>query len=170
MEINEYFALIDECARTSKDLTIPNSEPKHAAYLIKTLFKNADAVIRFFTGNLFEGVFGDQELQEEACKFIRGDANHSIRIAYQGELDISKSTFIQKILKDNQRKGSLNIWDASKKYPDYENHFAVMDNKAFRFELDHAKTKAIANFGDFKNAIKLVGIFDRISANSPSIL
>jgi hypothetical protein len=170
MEINEYFALINECARTSKDLTIPNSEPKHAAYLIKTLFKNAEANIRIFTGHLFEGVFGDQDLQEEACKFLREDANHSIRIAYQARLDISNSTFIQTILNDKQTKGSLKVWDASEKYSNFKNHFAVMDDKAFRFEIDHDSTRAVANFGDQANASRLVAVFDKITKDYSPIL
>jgi hypothetical protein len=170
MDINEYFELIDKFAKNFEELTIPNSEPIHAAYLIKTFFKNAQSTIRIFTGSLFEGVYGDKNLQEEARNFLRKDENNSIRIAYQESLDINNSTLIQTILNDDQKKGSLKIWNASEKYPDFKNHFAVMDDKAFRFEIDHVTTKAIANFGDFANAKKLVGIFDKISENSASIL
>jgi hypothetical protein len=45
-----------------------------------------------------------------------------------------------------------------------------MDDAAFRFETDHANTKAIANFGDPENAKRLVKIFDKISVNSTPIL
>jgi hypothetical protein len=172
MNTSEYFKLIDNCAATHENFTIPNSEPEHAIYLLKTLFKNAQSAIRIFTGSLFEHVYGDTGLGEEARNFLRKDENNSIRIAYQESLDMDNSAFIQSILNDDQGKGSITIWNASEseKYKAVNNHFAVMDDKAFRFEIDHTSTKAIANFGDPVNAKRLVAIFDNISANSSLIL
>ena len=170
MDTSEYFELIDKCAETRRNLIIHNGERQHAAYLLKTFFKNAKSNIRIFTGQLFEGVFGDQSLQEEACKFLREDDSHSIQIAYQERADILKSTFIQTILNDQQRKGSIAIWNASEKYSDCKNHFAVMDEEAFRFETDHDFTRAVANFGDPAYARKLIDIFDNIAKNSSAIL
>lgn len=167
MEINEYYEIIDQCAKNLENFTIPNSEQIHAIYLIKTLFKNAQSNIRIFTGRLFEGVYGNEDLQEEARNFLRKDADNSVRIAYQEPLDIANCAFIQTILNDDRRKGSLKLWNASEKFKDINTHFAVMDDKAFRFETDHANTKAIANFGDPDNAKKLVEIFDKISESSP---
>jgi hypothetical protein len=169
-EYNEYIALIDKCAENSENFTIPNSEKRHAAYLIKTLFKKAQSTIRIFTGSLFEGVYGDKSLQEEARKFLRRDANNSVNIVYQESIDIDKSSFIQTIIQDEQKKGAIKIWRANEKFQDINNHFVVMDDTAFRFETDHANTKAIANFGDHENAIRLVDIFGRISQNSSPIL
>ena len=163
----------DKCAETHENFTIPNSEAKHAAYLLKTLFKNAQSNIRIFTGHLFEDVYGDTALIEEACNFLSKDSNNSVRIAYQEAIDkdvIINSKFIQSIVNDEQKKGHIILWRANEKYSDFNNHFAVMDDKAFRFELDHANTKAIANFGDAANAEKLVTIFDRISKNSLLVL
>lgn len=170
-EYNDYIALIDKCAETSENFPIPNSEPRHAAYLIKTLFKKARSAVRIFTGELFEIVYGDKDLREEAREFLRRDENNSIEIAYQKSLDIDNSSLIQTILNDKQKKGSLKIFNANiEKYQGFNNHFVVMDNTAFRFETDHANTKAMANFGDPANARKLVNIFDLIAKNSSPIL
>jgi hypothetical protein len=170
MDKSEYFKLIDKCAETQETFTIPNSEPKHAIYLLKTLFKNANFAIRIFTGRLFEGVYGNEDLKEEARNFLRKDANNSVRIAYQEPLDITNCAFIQTILNDEHRKGSLKVWNANEKFNDLNNHFAVMDERAFRFETDHTNTKAIANFGDPENAKRLVDFFDKISENSSIVI
>jgi hypothetical protein len=170
MEIDEYFKLIDKYAKSCEDFTIANSAPKHAAYLLKTLFEKAQSTIRIFTGELFDAVYGDKDLLKQAREFLRKDKNNSIRIAYQKSLDIENSSLIQTILSDDQKKGSLKIWDASKKFEDFNNHFAVMDDKAFRFETDHTNIKAIANFGDPVNAKRLANIFDTISSHSSPIL
>jgi hypothetical protein len=173
MDTSEYFKLIDKYAETHENFTIPNSEPKHAAYLLKTLFKNAQSTIRIFTGRLFEGVYGDENLIEEARNFLRKDSNNSIIIVYQEPLakdDILESAFIKSILNDNQRQGEIKLWQSPEKFSTLNNHFTVMDNTAFRFETDHGATKAIANFGDPLNAERLIDIFDKITVNSSLIL
>lgn len=170
-EYNEYIALIDKCAETSENFIIPNSEPKHAAYLIKTLFKKAQSTVRIFTGELFENVYGDKDLREEAREFLRKDKNNSIKIAYQKSLNIDNSSFIQTILNDEQKKGFIEIWSANiVKFQGINNHFVVMDDIAFRFETDHVNTKAMANFGDPANAKQLVNIFESIVKISSPIL
>ena len=37
-----------------------------------------------------------------------------------------------------------------------------MDSNAFRYELDHDKKSAVANFGDRKNSSKLKHFFDKL--------
>jgi hypothetical protein len=50
------------------------------------------------------------------------------------------------------------------------NHFAVMDESGYRFEIDDKKMKAVANFGDKKVTDKLYKIFDYLYQHSEGIL
>lgn len=170
----EYRKLIDKCAEKREDFTIPNRAPEHASYLIKTLFKIPDGkIMRIFTGRLHEDVFADPELKEEAANFLKSKNDNKIEIAYQDTTvagqDILDGNFLQYLLGAEDTKNKIEVWDASKIPAPVNNHFAVIDEEAFRFEIDENTRKAIGNFGDKDSAAKLAIIFEKIIGQSKKI-
>lgn len=171
----EYRNLIDKCAASGADFTIHNSAPAHASYLIKTLFKKTDGrIMRIFTGRLHEDVFADQELKTEAVNFLKRSRKNEIKIAYQdaivGEKDILEGEFLRTIIGIAEIKDQIGVWDAKGVFASTTNHFAVIDEAAFRYELDEDKKKAVANFGDSVNAENLVNIFENTIKKSKKVL
>lgn len=171
MNDNEYYSIIDRCAEKEESLKIENSAPEHAAYLMKKFFEYAKSEVCIFTGHLNEKVFGDTDLIEKAKEFIKSK-NHNIRIVVEDEVSdavILDNVFVKSVLDTENKEGNLKInrlaSDNSKQF----NHFALMDNKAFRFELDHQTKKAIAYFKEQESANKLTQLFDHLFNHSTPI-
>lgn len=172
--MESYFDIVKKCADNKENFPIPNRDAKHAAYIIKLLFKNAESNVNIFTGTLFSGVYGNEDLIKEAVKFLT-KPNTQLKIAFQNIVErdaINNNDFIKQ-LKENFTAivEKIKLYDASKisqKIP--FNHFCVIDNnKAFRFEYDHKSRKAVANFGDPKTAEKLSQAFTEILKHSIEI-
>ncbi len=170
--LESYFEIIDRCAEHEENFEISNTDVVHASYLIKTLFKHAKSEVCIFSGQLFEGVFGNEDLQSKAREFLSVDDTRKLKVAYQEKVtkdDIVKGKFLSSILSDEARKGSVEVWDASKVFPNDGYHFTVMDKKAFRFETNHVTRNAKANFGDKKTAEGLADVFNLITTKSSKV-
>lgn len=136
---NEYYDIIKSCAKNREDFTIQNSANEHAAYLIKTLFKYAEEEVIIFTGSLHEDVFSNEDLKKEAVEFLKKGTGKRLVIAYQNEAKekILQGSFLKAITSAvDKTTGKLEIWDAQRTNKVIENHFAVMDSRAFRYELE----------------------------------
>lgn len=167
--MNSYAEIIERCYREKLDLVIPNSDHEHASYLIKTFFEKAKEELIIFTGNLYETVYGEEKLRDKAVNFFETRSDGTLRIAFQveGSKDnILNSKFIKAILSTKPKKGAVTIFDASHIAHEFSNHFTVMDREAFRYELDHTKGTAIANFGAKHVAERLVHVFNKIASDS----
>lgn len=172
IELESYYEIIDWCAEYGENFEISNTDMAHASYLIKTLFKYAKSEVCIFSGQMFEGVFGNEDLQNEARKFLMMNGDCKLKIAYQEVVpkeNILEGKFLRNILSDKERKGSVEVWDASGIFPTDGYHFTVMDKKAFRFETNHKTRNAKANFGDSKTAENLAEVFNVISSKSPKV-
>jgi hypothetical protein len=160
-----YYDIIDRCAQEKLDLEISNGNAKHAAYLLKTFFQYAEKHVSIYTGELYSGVFDDEDLRKHALAFM-GKEGASLSIIYQDAIDpdaILGRTLIRDILDLKDRKGVLSIYDGQdidiKDIP----HFAVMDDTGYRVEINHDERMAEANFGDKKNAPKIFESFKRLT-------
>lgn len=163
---NEYREIIERFARDRVDTRVPNGTPLHASILIETMFNSATAEMRIFTRELDADVFGKAEIKKAVSKFIsKPYANLKILLQRSQNEDWVKSHPLIKMLNEINvcgLHGKVEIRNAIGSYAkDDANHFAVMDNDGFRFELDHDKCKALANFNEVKTAKKLVQIFDQ---------
>jgi hypothetical protein len=172
MQIEDYFKIIDKAAENSEDFEISNRDAQHASYLIKTLFHHAAHEVCVFTGSLYDGVFGNEAIKKEAINFLRKDSTVKLKVAFQENVsneEVLSGSFMKYVLGDPERKGSIEVYNASKAYPGITNHFSVSDGKAFRYEIDHVTRRAVANFGDKKNAQILASVFDKIISKSEKV-
>jgi len=169
--MDEYRKIIEKLADSKENVEIPNSDAAHAALLIATFFRKAQKEICLFTNELHKSVYDNDEIRSNVVTFLnRPDT--VLRIAYQRSTyweDICEQSPLLKFLlalPDNIIKGKLKIYNASKIPSDWARHFAIMDGEAYRYELNHQKRTAVANFGDAGNAKKLSEIFDVITQKS----
>lgn len=165
-QLADYKRIITLLAEEHIDARIPNGLPQHAAILIEAMFLNATKEMRIFTQNLCVEVFGKPEVLAAARKFL-SKPHAKLMILLQQPSDLSKlgthplyQVFSQ--IRDKELlHGAVEIKNATGSYTkDDANHFTVMDADGFRFETDHHKCKAEANFNDTKIAKKLIGAFD----------
>ena len=164
--IEEYRKMIKRLAAGKVDARIPNGQPQHASILMETMFENATAELRIFTRDLNDLVFGGDEILKSALTFFSKPYS-SLKILLQNNKN-DDWTNQHSLLKEINRlngsgclHGSVEIKNAVGSYAkDDANHFAVMDNDAFRYETNHDDCKAIANFYEPKIAKKLIHVFD----------
>lgn len=157
-EVLAYRRVIARLAKGRVFQEIPNEHPMHAAILIEAMFDNAVQDVRIFTGKLAMQTYDQPELVQAAKRFIDRPGSR-LRVLIQHPMtrgDLEPSQLFQAL------KGTrAEFRTATGSYRDDDaNHFAVMDDIAYRFELEHEHTRAIANFNDPENARNLVAVFD----------
>ena len=162
----DYKKIIDRCAKSGENFVINNGNATHAAYLLTKFFAKAEDQMRIFTGELFAKVFDDPSLIAAALDFLSRGDDHKIVVAFQEEDGkkerVLKRNFVKELIARPENVSKIEIHSISLDLDGQVNHFAVMDSSAFRYELDHDKKSAVANFGDQKNSGKLKRFFDTL--------
>ena len=171
-ENKEYYELIEKCASAREYLEISNGNATHATFLLTTFFRHAKSKILIFTGKLYSGVYDNENLVKEAIEFLRKNSSSTIKIVFQKSLT-EECIFQKKLIKDITNidgiKNRLVLFDASELSIEEINHFACMDDAAYRFELSDKLKKAVANFGDKKSTRVLTDLFSSICDRSKAI-
>lgn len=161
-DVTEYRSIIERFARERIDQRVPNGLPEHAAILLETMFANASAEIRIFTGEL-GSVYGGERLIDTAKQFLSKPYS-SLRILVQkGQTPqwAGQHPLLRGLSELPVPHGKVIVQQAAGGYADGKaHHFAVMDNDGYRFELEHDTCKAIANFNEPKVAKDLMKAFD----------
>lgn len=164
MKNHEYREIIEKFARERINKRVSNGAPAHASVLLETMFKHAVAEMRIFTKELNGSVFGEQHMIDAATRFL-GKPYSSMKILLQEGKDeawAKDHPLFKAIAKMGEPHGKVEVVNASGSYAENDaNHFAVMDNDGYRFEFDHEKCKAVANFNEPKVAKDLISAFDK---------
>lgn len=168
-DTTEYRKIIQHLAAEKINRRIPNGKPAHAAILLEAMFTKADRDMRIFSRSLDESTYDNADLIDAAQRFLSRPATR-LRILLQNRIDVSalKSHPLIKALSEmtaaltTAHEQKLQIRFAEGAYSkDSAKHLAVMDDLGFRFEVDHDKTQAIANFNEPRVASELATAFDR---------
>jgi hypothetical protein len=170
--IENYKQIIVRSVKNKENFIISNGHPEHASYILATFFKEAKSEVRIFTGKLFKSVFDNHELINNAIDFLRTNKNGKLKIAFDEKVSpflLMGQNFLGTIFKNADIKDRVELWDSSLGFDVKMNHFAIMDKSAFRYELNHDRSEAIANFGDSQAAMTLYEFFNYIIKNSKRI-
>ncbi len=161
-DIQEYRQVIERLAAEGVSQRISNGIPVHASILLETMFKHADSEMRIYSGELSPKTYDRDELILAARRFL-GRPGRRLRVLLQkGATDLKDRKFIRAISDLGASCGTLEVRSARGVYEtDAAKHFAVMDERGYRFEIDHAETRAVANFNEPVIAQELVSAFDR---------
>jgi hypothetical protein len=161
-------ALIDRCAESGEDIIINNGSAEHAAYLLEKFFSCAKEEVLIFSGELFDRTFGREAVLQKAIEFLK-TAGRKICVIFESKdatiENIKNNPFIKAIINAQPLAGSFELYDG-RYFSGKANHFAVMDKRAFRYELVHQNSIAIANFGDHEFANELSQLFEVIALGS----
>ena len=163
--VDEYRQTIERFAAERINQNISNGLPQHAKILLETMFKNASAEMRIYTGDLNADIYGDVTVVDAIKTFLlKPYAKLVILLQNQQPTDwAEKHPLIKALSLIRGSHGSVEIRFASGNYStDEANHFAVMDNDAFRYEHNHENCEAVANFNNSKTAKQLVSVFDQV--------
>lgn len=161
-ESNEYRTIIQRFAKDRVNARVPNGLPMHASALLECMFDNATAEMRIYSGKLIHSVYSGEGIEKAAIKFL-SRPYASLKILLQHKVtpsEIADHPLLVR-LSEVKPRGSLIIRNAVGSYAKEDtNHFAVMDNDGFRYELDHGNCEAVANFNEPDTAKILVQAFD----------
>ncbi len=162
---DEYRKLIEELASKSINQRVSNGQPLHAGILLETMLKRARSRVCIFSGNLDPAAYDQPGILDAVVQFMRRSGAR-LRILLQEtqarELLMQKP--LVRILDENKATamGVTEIRCAKGPYSTPRaHHFSVMDDHAYRFEVDHAKMQAFANFNEPKVAKDLLTAFDQ---------
>lgn len=157
-EIASYRQTINRLAKGRINQPISNDHPTHAAILFQAMFDNSRQNMRIYTGRLAPEIFDLPWLISSAKRFLEKPCAR-LSILTQHKLtmrDLAARRFVQELgLERCNIKTAIGPFTTGA-----VNHFAVMDDHAFRIELSDEKTQAIANFNEPGIAAELAAGFD----------
>ena len=175
-----YFDVVDRAFETNQVKPISNGQPSHAVYLLYRLLTGAEHRVVIYTGHLRRTLgdvlaYGEPVLAEAAVRFLkRPETELLLAVAEDLDVDggmenVSDHPFIRAILKAGDAiKGKLRLYDV-KDATLFPYHFIVMDERAFRVEVDTEKAQAYASFGDTEFAQVLATLFDHFAETSREV-
>lgn len=189
----DYFEFIDNCALLGENQDISNGKPSHGLYLIKTMFNLASKKVRLFSGSLKKTselemdssgngieLYENESIIRSACDFLSRKGTE-LDIIIQNGVDGGKDNHplikaINELKSNGKLRGECSIRELSEdgrgilKNAEFEHHFVVMDESAYRLEIDTEQAKARANFGDGVFAKKLADIFDLVLTHESQLV
>ena len=180
-QVRAYQSGIDSALEDGANILIGNSKPAHVAYLTRRFLESAEQEVRLFTGCLKQRVqdvdlYANDHLLDSMRSFVKRQGR--VLILLERDIDApdgdpakhpmvaaAKEVGVQL----DVRKVTLEdiAWLNSK---NYHHHWAVMDDRAFRLEIDISRRhKAAVNFGRSDVASALARLFDRLFDSATSL-
>lgn len=164
-----YYMLANNLFEKKENKSFDNGEYAHALWGMYKLFEMAEQSIDIFSGKLKEQIneidfYANAQFLEMVKKFLK-KPNSTLNIISEDVLSDSHS-FV-KLSKLFPKK--INIKRLKKEQYNFDNHFIVADNTAYRYEIEENNgetVKAEFNFNDEKSAKTLTRIFDLLKADS----
>jgi hypothetical protein len=156
-EIEEYRKLVEKLASSKAEEVFSNGQSAHAAIIFETFFRHAKQRVNIFCRNLASDVFSlPQVAQTLEMALLRGVKVKFISQERPGAVDLADKI-------EGWSKSGLPVQlvvapegsDASK----VKANFAVMDQRAFRFEIDREEPKAFASMNQPQSAKQLDDVF-----------
>ncbi len=164
----DFQKLVENCRKKNLNKDIHNSAWPHALILFKELLTAATEHgenVCIVTGNL-KAEFYDQ-LTDVAQKCLDADLKIELNIL-EPDANVSGNSFAELIKGHDRGIFSQATTSDSIHIP----HFILVGNKRYRFEVNHAKTKAIANFNNQSMGEALKQLFSSLKkdfSSQPSI-
>ena len=183
-ETETYFKLVGDVWRDKHDMPFHNGRPLHAAYLTHKFFSKAKTNVRLFSGELIRVMKGgpddnmpfysDPHIIAAIRGFLTRD-DTELKIVVENDVDVDQGQTIEA----HPLMEAISSWKASgelkgrcelrKVSPDVIKnmkerkthvHMLIMDNLAYRIEVDIEKQEAFVNVNDTELADNLIVFFD----------
>jgi hypothetical protein len=149
-ELNIYQIRVQQRATTDSDQPFSNKGLEHAAVVMRELFLKAQRSIYLFANNFDSSFYGRPEMLDAIESFLR--QNDSVLKIGLENISVTDNLTLHSLCKNYPRK--IEIAYFSNTTDIGENHFCIVDDKAYRLETDHDTKKAIVCFNDPSFAAK----------------
>jgi len=160
MEI-DYYEIVENCASKKLDVEIANGQIDHAQILLEAMLRHGKKSIKIFTGALKEELYSDFRFKEWVkIYFLISTGKLTFLIQKIDNLKEHELYILAKELDPEAKRITFHILNDSSDAADETNHFAVMDDLAYRLEIDDERVEAKANFNDEKKNQELTNKFD----------
>jgi hypothetical protein len=136
---------------------ISNGSPMHAISIFEAMLSYATREVKIFCSKLATEVFGS----DDVCDALENALKKGVRVRVVTQSTPDETKF-KKILTEN----NLLIVSRDEEINAIEVNFAVMDDKAFRYEPKNSAIKAFACANDTSSASVLSNDFDEIIART----
>lgn len=157
-DLEEYRARVQLARLNASKDNIYNSSQRHASVLIEELITGAKAHVRIVCRSLSIGSYGSDAVFTAVEEFLDRGGKLDVVVSAP-ELDATQANpFIAKFSPDAR----VSIVTAPKVLALIKFDFLVTDGRSYRFESDHAKSVARANFNDETFAENLEELFQVI--------
>jgi len=175
--LDEYRALVDECAKHRYNFPIANGSALHARILISKLLEIAEEEVVVVSGCLTDqssagdDVYGHEPVIRSAKRFLSNPNAHLSIVVQEGHIHGGNDNrFLRNVINDPDRQGILTITVPKHGILGEEiPHFMISDQSSYRLETgpdardkNTDKMTAVANFGDKKTAEEMRTYFDEV--------
>ncbi len=145
----DYYQLVEDCASKKLDVEISNAKIDHAQTLLEAMLRHGKKDVSIFSGTLNEELYSDFRFQSWV-KIYHLISKGTLTFIIQNIDSLEEHTlyaFVKSIDPKFERIKFYIVNNNSDAASEI-NHFAIMDNLAYRLETDDERVKAKANFND----------------------
>lgn len=166
MEI-DYYELVENCASKKLDVEIANGKIDHAQILLEAMLRHGKKNINIFSGELKEELYSDFRFQTWVQVYYL-ISKGTLTFIIQNLDDLENHTLYSfvKELDPEFKRIKFYIVNKDSEASKEENHFAIMDDSAYRLETDDENVKAKANFNDKSKNTELTTKFNTFLTQS----
>jgi hypothetical protein len=161
---------IESARKSNSDRVLSNSSISHASFVMKQLFEFAadnSMPIRICSGALNKKCF-DDVLSATAEGLLEKGIPIEVIVTDLPANEVAENTFANTLLKSESPQARL--WALNKEeIGDNYSHFAVVGDRAFRFEVDHSLAKAFVSFNQPNIGEEILEEFETLKSSSASI-
>ncbi len=165
-DLEAYRANVERLAELGSSEIFSNSRPAHAVIILETFFKYAKERVVVFCQKLSTRTYGGRKLIDQVEKALRRGVNVNVVIQENPE----SQDFVGAANRWKAQGLPISVSKAKVIDPPAEVNFAVMDQKAYRFEQDRDTPEAFACMNDPKSAALLAHRFSQFEQESTCIL
>ncbi len=170
--MDKYYDIVDRFAREQVDAEISNGHILHAEHLLSTMIRYANHEINIFSGSLKSDLFESQKFLSWISVLLNIKENVKMNVLVQNldEEELKKHKFYRLVAGSNGFKTvSFFLAKNGSNVKKAKEHFATMDSRGYREEIDHDKIIAKANFNDVKKTKQLKSKFEEYMKDSVQI-
>lgn len=150
-----------------------NAGPDHATVVSAELFLSAQKIVRIVSRNLSEEVTGREEYLSALETYLSKDETKLEIILTDYNPESYNASRISRVLSryNKGNKGNIELRQSSSKikYDGWEANFMIVDETAYRLELNTDKRKAVGSFNEPGRVEQLQVVFEKLKAKSKPI-
>jgi hypothetical protein len=160
-ELQSYRQTIERLAELDSSEFFGNSKAAHAAVIFATFFKRSKEEVAIFCKDLSRKVYDNKIVIDELEKALA----RKIKVDIITQSEPNKGMIFQKIAEWKMKGLPITLRTVSVNSPiaEFPENFAVMDQKAFRFESDRKTPTAFACMNNPAMCEPLLRLFGKIS-------